>query len=271
MLFRSQIENQIREKQNQKPLTYEQTVKKINDDMENDFEFADFDNSVARLTEDAKARLKTAIERGPVVTPKPEPVIQEKPAEPVEPVVNAAEEARKQKEAEAAADAERQAKELAESEERTKARNELKAEILEHMKKHKIGIYSPMPSLATALETIDKLKKGNKTDVSAEGWMKGQGIVWTPNKKPQLTRMGKRFVNELNKLSDKLTDEQRASGSEDARILQAAADKANAITNKEREKAKAEKQKALEAQGVDKAKLEAAQADIQDEIGRAHV
>jgi hypothetical protein len=175
-------------------------------------------------------------------------------------------ERKKRRDEEAKADKERLEKEAAESDERIKASNELKAEILAHMKKNKIGIYSPMPSLATAMETIEKIKKGNKTDVRAEGWMKGQGIIWTPNKKPQFTRMGNRFVQEVYKRAQKLTDEQRASGSEDASILQAAVDKANAISNKERDKALADKQKALEAQGVDKAKLEAAKADIEDAL-----
>jgi len=176
-------------------------------------------------------------------------------------------ERKKRKDEEAKADKERLEKEAAESEERIKASNELKAEVLAHMKKNKIGIYSPMPSLATAMETIEKIKKGNKTDVRAEGWMKGQGIIWTPNKKVQFTRMGNRFVQEVYKRAQKLTDEQRVSGSEDASILQAAVDKANAITNKEREKAIADKQKAIEAQGVDKAKIEKADEDIEQALG----
>jgi hypothetical protein len=176
-------------------------------------------------------------------------------------------ERKKRKDEEAKAEKESQEKFIAEVEERSKARNELLGEIEQHMKKNKIGIYSPMPSLATAMETIEKLKKGNKTDPRAEGWMKGQGVLFTPGKKPQFTRMGKRFVQEVYKLAQNLTDEQRASGSEDARILQAAVDKANAITNKEREKAIADKQKALEAQGVDKAKIEKADEDIEQALG----
>ena len=177
------------------------------------------------------------------------------------------EQRKQRKEQESAADKERLAKESAESEERTKARNELLGEIQEHMKKNKIGIYSPMPSLKTAMETIEKLKKGNKTDPRAEGWMKGQGIIWTPEKNPQFTRMGKRFVQEVYKLNQKLTEEQRASGTEDARILQAAVDKANAITDKERKKAIADKQKAIEAQNIDKAKIEQADQDIEKALG----
>jgi hypothetical protein len=135
------------------------------------------------------------------------------------------------------------------------------------MKKNKIGIYSPMPSLKTAMETIEKLKKNNKTDPRAEGWMKGQGIIWTPEKNPQFTRMGKRFVQEVYKLNQKLTEEQRASGTEDATVLKAAVDKANAITEKERKKAIADKQKAIEAQNIDKAKIEQADQDIEKALG----
>jgi hypothetical protein len=177
------------------------------------------------------------------------------------------EERKKRKDAEAAADKERLAKESAEIDQRIEENNQLLKQIQETMKKNKTGIYSPMPTLEKAMETIDKLKKGNKTDARAEGWMKGQGIIFTPGKKPQFTRMGKRFVQEVYKLAQNLSDEQRASGSEDARILQAAVDKANAITNKEREKAIADKQKALEAQGVDKAKIEKADEDIEQALG----
>jgi hypothetical protein len=177
------------------------------------------------------------------------------------------EQRKQRREQESAADKERLAKEAAESEERTKARNELKTEIQEYMKKNKIGIYSPMPSLKTAMETIEKLKKGNKTDPRAEGWMKGQGIIWTPEKNPQFTRMGKRFVQEVYKLNQKLTEEQRASGTEDATVLKAAVDKANAITEKERKKAIADKQKAIEAQNIDKAKIEQADQDIEKALG----
>jgi len=177
------------------------------------------------------------------------------------------EQRKQRKEQESAADKERLAKESAESEERTKARNELLGEIQEHMKKNKIGIYSPMPSLKTAMETIEKLKKNNKTDPRAEGWMKGQGIIWTPEKNPQFTRMGKRFVQEVYKLNQKLTEEQRASGTEDATVLKAAVDKANAITDKERKKAIADKQKAIEAQNIDKAKIEQADQDIEKALG----
>jgi hypothetical protein len=177
------------------------------------------------------------------------------------------EQRKQRKEQESAADKERLAKESAESDERVKARNELLGEIQEHMKKNKIGIYSPMPSLKTAMETIEKLKKGNKTDPRAEGWMKGQGIIWTPEKNPQFTRMGKRFVQEVYKLNQKLTEEQRASGTEDATVLKAAVDKANAITEKERKKAIADKQKAIEAQNIDKAKIEQADQDIEKALG----
>lgn len=177
------------------------------------------------------------------------------------------EQRKQRKEQESAADKERLAKESAEADERIKANNELLNEIQEHMKKNKIGIYSPMPSLKTAMETIEKLKKGNKTDPRAEGWMKGQGIIWTPEKNPQFTRMGKRFVQEVYKLNQKLTEEQRASGTEDATVLKAAVDKANAITDKERKKAIADKQKAIEAQNIDKAKIEQADQDIEKALG----
>jgi len=177
------------------------------------------------------------------------------------------EQRKQRKEQESAADKERLTKESTEADERIKANNELLGEIQEHMKKNNIGIYSPMPSLKTAMDTIEKLKKGNKTDPRAEGWMKGQGIIWTPEKNPQFTRMGKRFVQEVYKLNQKLTEEQRASGTEDATVLKAAVDKANAITNKERKKAIADKQKAIEAQNIDKAKIEQADQDIEKALG----
>jgi hypothetical protein len=177
------------------------------------------------------------------------------------------EQRKQRKEQESAADKERLSKESAEIDQRIAENNQLLKQIQEAMKKNKTGIYSPMPSLKTAMETIEKLKKGNKTDPRAEGWMKGQGIIWTPEKNPQFTRMGKRFVQEVYKLNQKLTEEQRASGTEDARILQAAVDKANAITDKERKKAIADKQKAIEAQNIDKAKIEQADQDIEKALG----
>jgi ribosomal protein S19E (S16A) len=53
-----ELENQSRENRGQKPMTYAQAEKMVNDDVENNLEFGDFDSSVKQLTEEARNRLK---------------------------------------------------------------------------------------------------------------------------------------------------------------------------------------------------------------------